>query len=233
MAFDVYSGSFTRFYTRNWENIAQRQARLDGTEYKMIYAGGDPGPPPPAQEIRDLVNEWRSAINEALAPHGLKELDWSEADDTEYFTDRPGWDGYAGLLLWAAYAERPNEEPPLELPESWADDRVYQSVMEDEQRIHFVTILLASLWLPGDFDFCFKFPGLTDEELMIGSCRGLRDQLHELEGKPLKWQQPDSLQNSRNDSVLTFEEAAKAGRACFYALAEKAAQNRLPLVLSF
>ena len=196
----------------------------------MIYAGGDPGPPPPAQEVHDVVNAWRSAINEGLTPHGVKALEWSEADDTEYFTDRPGWEGYGGLLLWAAYAERPNEEPPFEFPQSWSDDPVYQSVMEDEQRMHFVSILLATLWLPSDFDFCFKFAGIVEEEVMIGSCRGLRDQLRELEGKPLKWQKPV---NSSSDSVVTFEEAAKARLAFFQALAEKAVDNHLPLVLSF
>jgi hypothetical protein len=30
MAFDIYAGPFTRFYRRDWENVAQRFARLQG-----------------------------------------------------------------------------------------------------------------------------------------------------------------------------------------------------------
>lgn len=233
MAFDIYAGPFTRYYRRDWENTMQREARLKGTEYKMIYAGGDPGPPPPAHEIRETVNAWRGAIILALAPHGIEKLDWPEADGTEYFTKRPGWGGYSGLLLWAAYAERPDKEPPFELPKSWADDSVYQSVMANGHSLHFVTILLASVWLPGDFDFCFKFPGLVEQEVMIGSCKGLRDQLRELEHKPLKWKKPSLLQKFRGDDAVPLEEAAKAGHACFSALAEKAVENGLPIILSF
>lgn len=233
MAFDIYAGPFTRFYRRDWENVVQRQARLAGTEYKMIYAGGDPGPPPPAREVREAVDAWRGAILHALAEHGLKNLSWSEDDGAEYITDRPGWEGYSGLLLWAAYAEKAGEQPPYELPKSWSDDPTYQSVMASEQGMHFVSILQASLWLPGDFDFCFKFPGLVDQEVMIGSCKGLRDQLRELEQRPLTWKTPSFLQGLRGKSSVTTEDAAKSGHACFSAIANEATEKGLPIVLSF
>ena len=232
MAFDIYAGPFTRFYRRDWENVVQRQSRLDGTEYKMIYAGGDPGPPPPAEEVREAVKAWREAIVQALSPHGVTNLNWAEDDGAEYITERPGWEGYSGLLLWAAYAERPGAEPPYALPEHWADDPIYQSVM-NEPGMHFVTILQATLWLPGDFDFCFNFPGLVDEQVMIGSCRGLSEQLRELGQRQLNWRKPGSLAGPQGETVIPTEEAAKVGHTCFTEIANQAAEKGLPIVLSF
>lgn len=52
MAFDIYAGTLVRYYTRDWENVVQRQARIDGTPYTMIYAGGDEGPRLPKKYCR-------------------------------------------------------------------------------------------------------------------------------------------------------------------------------------
>lgn len=232
MAFDIYAGTFARFYTRNWENVVQRQARLDGTKYTMIYAGGDEGPPP-AEEVRAAVSSWREGINGALAQHDLPPIEWSESDDQPYFTDRPGWEGYSGLQLWAAYAERENATPPYALPESWAEDKVWQAVMEDEANIHFRTILQASIWLPGDFKFSFKFPGLTEDEVMIASTTGLRDQLLELGEKALAWRKQPLLDKFRKRDVVPLQEAAEWGRRSFLEVAEQAVKAGVPIMLSF
>jgi hypothetical protein len=84
----------TRFYRRDWDNVAQRMAREQGMQYKMIYAGGDPEPPPAADEIRLGVAGWCEALSRALQPHGFGTVAWDEGDEMPYFTDRPGWEGY-------------------------------------------------------------------------------------------------------------------------------------------
>ena len=55
MAFDVYVGTMTRFYRRDWENVAQRMSREQGIRYNVIYAGGEPAAPPSADEVREAV----------------------------------------------------------------------------------------------------------------------------------------------------------------------------------
>lgn len=235
MAFDVYAGTLTRFYTRGWENVVQRQARIDGTEYRMIYAGGDPGPPPPAAEVRGAVAAWRDGINRALAPHGCGEIEWSEEDDRPYFTDRPGWEGYSGLLLWAAYAQSPEVSPPFELPKSWADDPVHERVMADDHPARYAAILAANLWLPGDFPFRFRFPNLVEgDDVMISSTGGLLEQLRGLRAEEPRWGKPSLLSRiKRTGAAVPLEEAARVGMTVFSNLAEEAVLNRLPILLSF
>lgn len=233
MAFDIYAGTITRFFTRDWENVVQRQARLDGTEYRMIYAGGEEAPPP-AEEVASTVQAWRDAINRSLAQHSLGPIEWSESGDQPYFTDRPGWEGYSALQLWAAYAERPDRQAPYALPETWAVDKVWQSVVDDEKNIHFRTILQATIWLPGDFEFCFKFPALTEgDEVMIASTASFRNQLRELESKPVQWGSASLMSKLLKKNAVPLEEAAKWGRESFLAIAEKAVEHGLPILLSF
>ncbi|MBI3865052.1 MAG: hypothetical protein HY290_24520 [Planctomycetia bacterium] len=236
MAFDVYAGTFTRYYTRTWENVVQRRARIDGIQYKIICAGGDPEPPPPAHEVRSLVDSWREGINQGLAPHGLGPIEWSEDDCVPYFTDRPGWQGYSGLLLWAVYAQLSRSKPPYALPETWVNDPVYQDVLRDEKSIRYQSILQANLWLPGDFQYCFKFPGLAgDEESTIASTGWLLAQLTQLRAEEPKWTTQSLLQRVRGtkDDEYALESAAKDGLAIFSDLAQQAVTHRVPIVLSF
>src|SRR5882724_7787963 len=102
MAFDAHVGTLTRFYRREWENVAQRMARTQGLKYEKIYAGGKPEDPPAADEIRQAVTDWCSALTSGLKGHGVEAVSWDERDDQPYFTERPGYDGYGAMLLWAA-----------------------------------------------------------------------------------------------------------------------------------
>lgn len=232
MAFDIYAGTFTRFYTREWENVVQRQARLDGTQYTMIYADGDEGPPS-KEEVSSEVAAWRDEINEALAEHKLGPIEWAEDDSQPYFTDRPGWEGYSGLQLWAAYAERQGSKPPYALPRSWAEDAVWDAVMSNEAEIHFRTILQATVWLPGDFEFVFKFAGLTEDEVMIASTGRLAAQLRELGERQLNWQKPPLLEKFRTTKSIPLQEAAEWGRSSFLSVVDEAVKARVPFMLSF
>jgi hypothetical protein len=235
MAFDVYVGTFTRFHTRDWENVVQRQARIDGIEYRTVYTDGDPGPPPPASEVRAVVEAWRNALNRSMTGQGFEPLVWSEDDGQEYFTDRPGWEGYSALLLWAAYAQFPDARPPQALPEDIAMDPIYQKVMADDTSQKFPTLLSASLWLPGDFRFCFDAPSLIeDEEVMITSCGGLLDQLRKLKTMEPRWSEPSLMNRIRSKSRgVSLQEAAQLGMRVFTELAEKAVEHRLPIMLSY
>ena len=235
MAFDVYVGTFTRFYTRSWENAVQRQARIDGTHYQMIYAGGEPEPPPPASEVRAAVAAWRNGINEGFASHGHAPLDWSEDEGQPYFTDRPAWQGYSGLLLWAAYAQFPHASPPYALPEHWADDPTYLKALEEGSSLRYPTVLSASLWLPGDFRFTFEFPDIAgDDPVRVASTEGLLGQLRQLRTDELSWAKaPLFARFGKAKDAVPFKEAAVLGLDVFTALAESAVKNRLPILLSF
>src|SRR6185295_17613013 len=161
MALDIYVGSLVRFYTDDWENVVQREAREQGIQYSRIAPGG-PSTPPARGEVEPAIAAWRDALNQGLGNNLSLPLVWSEAADSPYFTDRPGYSGYSGLMLWAAYADRPELPRPDQLPEGgWYEDDVYLAAIERESRTRFRQILQPQFWLPNDFAFCFEGPSPT------------------------------------------------------------------------
>lgn len=256
MAFDVYVGTMTRFYRRDWENVVQRMSRTQGMQYKMIYAGGAPEPPPPADDIRQAVAGWCRALSGGLKPHGCGPVEWNEGDDQPYFTDRPAWDGYSALLVWAAHAEHRDLPLPAEVPESWVDDPAFQLPTVREFKSRFRTILEPQLWLPTEFPFVFEAPTLVSEDkACIGSVFTLKQQLDDLHSqtagqleqlKVVPQVEPQAANRSslfggllrrkhrEPDPVKPgLAQTAEFGLQIFRNLTTHACQYRLPLLLHF
>jgi len=256
MAFDVYVGTITRFYRRDWENVVQRMSREQGTHYTMIYAGGEPEPPPPAEEIRQAVAGWCEALSRGLEPHGYGPVIWNEDDNQPYFTARPARDGYSALLVWAAHAEHPDLPVPVEVPESWADDPAYQRSTVREFKSRFRTILTPQLWLPVEFPFVFEAPTLaSDENSCIGSVFTLKQQLDNLyaetreqltQSRPAHPPESPVAKKSRlfgglfkrkskqpDPPKANLAETAEFALGIFRELAGKGCDHRLPILLHF
>lgn len=169
MALDAYVGTMTRFYRREWENVVERSAHEQGTRYTVIHAGGKPAPPPAAEEIRQAVATWQNELSRQLEPHGVGRIAWNEGDNVPYFTDRPAWEGYRALLVWAAHAEHSHLPMPAELPQTWLDDPAFVRCTAPGSHSRFRTILEAEVWLPVELPFVFKGPSLSSETSKIGS----------------------------------------------------------------
>jgi len=232
MAFDIYAGTFVRFYTRNWENVIQKQAKLQGTKYTMIYSGGDAGPPT-AENVCTAVTAWKQGINAALSHQGLGPIEWSEDDEQPYFTDRPSWEGYFAIQQWAAHLEKPNFAVPYALSKNPTESAVLSAVLNGDDHIHFLSILRGSVWLPGDFDFLFNFPFLTEGEAMIGSTGRLLQELRELKGKPLKWGKKPFLSFGKKEQIIPFQDIAQWVLPVFERVVEQGHAAKLPFMLSF
>ena len=235
MAFDVYVGTFTRYYRREWENVVQQQAKREGTQYRMVYAGGEPEPPPPADDIRAGINAWRDAINQALGENITNPLSWDESDDRPYFTDRPAWPGYNALLLWASYADHPQMTRPQKLPEEWFDDPAFLATTEAERLGPFGNIVRSNLWIPGDFKFNFGFVAPTNEKATIGSTSGFLESMNALNEATFKATSEDlhRWRMGEDSDSDDLESVARFGFAVFHALALKAVKHQLPILLSF
>lgn len=123
--------------------------------------------------------------------------------------------------------------PPHALPESWAEDPAWQAVANDIENMRYRAILQANVWLPGDFEFCFPFPGLTDDQVMIASTGRLLRELRELGERPPKWSSPSFLGKLRKQEVVPLQEAAEWGQSIFSAIVEQAVQAKVPFILSF
>ena len=122
MALDVYVGSLTRYYAGDWESVGDRTSRERGRQTE----GGRPRaagvPKKDRERLQASVLAWRRTLDGALAPHLAEPLAWNETSESPWFTDRPDWDGFGSLVLWAAYAEQPTLRRPAALPREWDDD---------------------------------------------------------------------------------------------------------------
>ena len=222
MALDVYAGTFTRYYTRNWENVAQRQARLDGITYRRI-SPGEETPPPTADQVTPAVAAWCAELTEALGQNISAPITWDEGEGLPYFTDRPGWEGYIALVLWAAYAGAPHLVRPTSLPEQdWNEDPAFLAMLPRESGTPYRQILQAELWLPCEFKFVFRGPALTGDATWIGSTFALREQLELLNQNTLSVDASDAFAQSARFSLAMFQE-----------LSQKACEARLPILLDF
>ena len=131
MGLDVYVGPLSRYYAGDWETVIQQAAKEDGIPVRIVR------PEQPRQSLlgrlRDLVRprgpaaaqravrRWRDRLRKEL---GISDLDWNEFPDAEYATDKPAWDCYGGLVLWAAYEELPNAKR-RETAKGWDEDSAY------------------------------------------------------------------------------------------------------------
>ncbi|MCB9854100.1 MAG: hypothetical protein H6818_00320 [Phycisphaerales bacterium] len=236
MGLDVYVGSLTRYYLQDWETPAERWARESGTPIKVIRPQDPEDAITDPDEIREAVSIWRSVVSDALEEHLEGPLDWDESDDAPYFADRPTWDGYSSLLLWAAYSEHPDLERPTQCVEDWADDEAYlKSSDEDSDTLYPALLRDTSMWLPSDFDFTFAGEDLAGDEGCFGSSVQLLQQLFDLNANT--WAADEAtIAQWRQDGCsddASLEDSARFAYAIFYELARKATQHKLVMKLDF
>ncbi len=257
MGLDVYVGTLTRYFAGDWELIAQTARREMSIDVVV-----DRPPATPAitdrHAVQAQVEDWRRVTARSLGTT----LDWDEGDDRPYFTDRPDWDGYFGLLFLAAHVDRPSIDPPMTWPDDPTEHRLLRAVAEGTSGGRFrrrqVTrpggrygaIILPSLWLPVDRGYAWKGEFPNGEILLIASVDDLSDQLHQLvcdlgadRATLAAW---ESLQGPPTDASLGVNghECARhealppldAGRRAlpmFLRLVALAVEHRLPIRLDY
>ena len=235
MALDVYFGSLTRYYSGDWENVAEKVARERGVQYRMTRT-------PPKDTLRDaarirpVVLAWRRKLGEALSGKVDAALDWDESADASYFTDRPGWDGFGSLVLWAAYSEHPALRRPQSLPEAWDDDAalVRSNAANFKSRYgHLVRNI--ELWLPCGFAVSFEAEDAAGRKTVIGSVMTLRRQLADLNDATWKAKAHDiaSWRGAPPGEEADLEARAKFAFSVFTSLVEQAAAAKLPMKLDY
>ena len=95
----------------------QRAAQEMGVSFEVRPPDGEPQPRVDPTELEPLVGAWRESLNASLANHISGPLEWREGMAPPYFTDKPAWDGYSALLIWAAHEEHPGSPLPDVAPD--------------------------------------------------------------------------------------------------------------------
>jgi hypothetical protein len=243
MGLDVYVGSLTRYYLGEWETIVQRMAREQGMEFQVVRKPPNrsiihrilervrwfrSGP----EEMRKTMLQWQRTLARESGIGSL--FEWNDELEYEYFTDKPAWDCYGALLLWACYDQVPTATPPA-TARDWTTDVAYQAVRGLRELPYPHLLQDTEFWFPVDFPFPFRARTILQEDVEIGSSIRLLEELRSLNTRT--WHAtPAELSNWRREGAqygAPLEKSAQFAFALLYELCELAVQHRLPMKLDY
>lgn len=216
MALDVYVGSLTRYY--------------GGVGKQLAAFSRSP------EHLHPAVLAWRRALSERLSDNIPAPFDWDETPAAPHFTGRPGWDGWAALVLWAAYAEHPVLGRPNTLPDEWENDRALAHSNAEGFRSRYSHLVRhAELWLPSLFPFTFDGEDVGGHRVVIGSAPTLRRQLADLNAAT--WKADDRMVagwgRRRPPDNAPLELRARYGFAAMVEAAQHAVDHHLPMKIDY
>jgi len=237
MGLDVYVGPLTRYYAGNWETIlVQQVTQGSGVPveiflpkqgwFRLLYRLRFRGP-----VAGRTVRHWRNRLRREL---DIADLDWNEDPDVEYATDKPAWDCYGALVLWAAYDELPSAKR-RETAEGWDKDSAYLTSRANPHSLYQHLIADTEIWLPVEFTPPVRTAAIVGDSIVIGSSLRLLAELRELN---LRTWNADSEQISRwrqdgADYGAPLEISARFGFSIFYELVSRSVAARLPMKLDY
>lgn len=104
MGLDIYSGTFVRYYSKNWKTRTQQFCEENGIEYNVVRANPEEHEEQASvEEIIDGVHQWQEQMLIMLKNHDINTFKmWNENNEKEYYTDKPDWDALGALLLMVA-----------------------------------------------------------------------------------------------------------------------------------
>jgi len=244
MGLDVYVGSLARYAAGDWLTIVQQAARDAGIQVEMLRATSPTnGAVTDPDLIREAIAGWQRGLVGALGAQG----GWADDADSPYWTDKPDWDGYGGLVLLAAYDEKPELRPrdrggifrrksAPDNPRAYGDSRAVQDAARAPLR--YPSLLRGvEWWLPlGSGPSVFTAPGLSGEPTRMGRIDQLLDELRMLASR-LGITGDADLRDIRlagpPHAESDVESAGRFGLAVFLELAEIAHDTSLPLLLDY
>lgn len=104
MGLDIYAGTLSRYYLRNWKTITQQFCEENGLQYSQIHSSEDMKNEQSIDETENTVEIWQEQLVHALKSSGVEKAKaWQEGSDIgSYYTNKPDWDAFGALLLFAA-----------------------------------------------------------------------------------------------------------------------------------
>lgn len=244
MGLDVYVGPLTRYTLGDWMTIVQQALGTQGFPVEVMRAE-----PEPADVITDpvvvteAVRSWQAGVLAALSCPSA----WQDSPEMPYWTDKPDWDGYGGLVLLAAYDERPDLAPPTrqglfrkavdaDVPRAWHQSHAYQRAASNPDR--YPTLLSGvEWWLPIECGpTVFEVPRITGQPTRMGRVDQLVAELQLLTARSGLGAQ-GALDQVRHDGPpAPGADVAAAGRfglAVMLELALNAQRSGQPLLLDY
>jgi hypothetical protein len=251
MGLDVYAGSLSLYYMREWQlEVEQLVAehpdatveidgvtyRLDELEFDVHEVKGEPSFKPASWPAAiEAVEQWRRRLGEAMQNPGF---DWPEDEDGGYITRKITWDCYLALLLWAAHEEHPELPLPAMLPENPEQDPALVASRADQKGSRYPHLLGGTeIWLPVEDGRTFRGVDPGGVKRDYGFVVPLFTELLEL--NEATWKADPQTFDSwwgggpPDQASGTLEDKAKFGWAVLSKLAVQANRHRFVLVLDY
>ena len=236
MGLDVYVGSLTRYYSGEWETIVQRISRENNLKFQTIRQHDPEGSIKDPNIIRPVVLQWRESLSAGLDDNISSPLEWDESPVAPYFTDKPTWDCYASLLLWAAYSEHADMQTPEACIEKWDEDEAFNRSTAQDFRTDYPSLLRnTEVWLPSPFGFSFTAANVSGKSMTFASAYSLKDELIALNERTWK-ASASTISNWRHGGashLSPVEVGAKFASAVFHELVHAAMNNNLVMLLDY
>lgn len=186
MGLDIYAGTLTRYYTRNWKTSVQKWGEEHGMQVNIVRPEEQNVELAPAEEILEGVTGWRDQIIAALADALTEKPFWNEDNDiTPYYTDKPDWDAVEALMLYVC-CRAVGEAVPQTVSKNFDvyKQPVYKRFMEKKQNV--ISLFDSDGWyLPIRDSFMFKALLPTGDERVISTVGMLKNELEEINS--LEW----------------------------------------------
>ncbi|WP_416437620.1 hypothetical protein [Phnomibacter sp. MR] len=231
MGLDIYVGTFTRYYSGNWKTIVQQFSEQSGVPVQIVRQNEPVDALTDPSEIQKLSEHWRDNLAIALQQHTTERVYWTESNELPYHTDKPDWDCFGSIILWALYKEQ-CIQPPVEFDKNWTNSEIFQSSLSEGYKTNFPSLTQdCEIWLPIDIDFTFKYIGPTENEVGISSSLMLLRDLTKLNEST--WNaskgEIESWRNEIDPNSNLLEDKAKFGFSILYDLTNFAVENRMPI----
>jgi len=234
MGVDIYVGTLTRYYARDWQTIVQQTMPT-----KIVYQGKNApkeGETVDQAKVQQVVLAWRARVESATKEHIHGDWGWDEKPGVEYVTDKPGWWGHNALRAVALDPRtdlgRKLGSVPQHLPGDWGG-------LKMTTKTDYGQVIWPQWWLPLKFDGAFTVPSPAGEPKTIGSTETLITELMMLNAATLRADH-DKLEWYRRAEELpkkledwTVGQAFGFGLGVFLEFAEQSKRRRLPLLLDW
>lgn len=231
MGLDIYVGTFTRYYRHDWLTVVQRMFPDKVTVVRPDARTDAPS----SEEIASAVLGWQHGLGKSLRAGAL----WSEDDSRPYFTDKPAWDGYGALLLWAAHEDQgmsTSERGGAVVPEKWHQDPSLRKYADPNVQSRYAQLLLGEeMWLPIKAPAVFRSVDAAGNQRVFGNCAQLLAELQLLNERTWKMDDsdPECWQREGVETGAALEPLARFGWEIMWRLAREAVRHELPMVMDY
>ena len=195
MALDIYAGTLTRYYTKNWKTATQKFAEENGFEYNLVTENEGEFTMQP-QEILEGVLNWKNQLLSDISGNFNETVFWKEdIEETPYYTDKIGWTARGALLLYIA-CKNLNKEIPLNIDRDFdvSNDPIFQEYVNSTREVN-TLVDYCEWWIPLQEQFIFKYPAPNGNEIVIGTVGMLKSELEKINN--LEWK-------ATNDEIINW-----------------------------